>query len=363
MLDKAIEILKTFEEKGYEAYIVGGFVRDFVLNKESVDIDIATNATPKDIQQIFHDVKLPFEQYGAVLVTYKKNVFEITTYRMDLEYRNNRFPSKIIYTDKLVIDLKRRDFTMNTLCMNSKKEILDVLGIMDDIKNRVIRCVGDADKRLEEDALRILRAIRFASVLDFDMDAFLKESIFRNRASLKNLSFYRKKQELNKIFSCANVLKGINLIREFDLESYLDIRLNDNIVKTNDPLGIWLQVNPSEEYQFTNNEKAYLKAIKHVVNDKTINDIELYHNGNYVCYIAAQILGIDAVNIYDRFDALPITKSSDVKVSQKDIIDILKLEDKSLSKSIFKEVENKILLKELVNDKDIIEKYLIDTYS
>lgn len=362
MLEKATELLNIFISNGYEAYIVGGFVRDSILGKQSLDIDICTNATPKQIQSIFKDVKLPFEQYGAVNLVYKKITFEITTYRMDLEYKDNRFPSKIVYTDNLIIDLKRRDFTMNTLCIDNNGNIIDKLNNINDIKNHLIKCVGDANIKLQEDALRILRAIRFATILDFKIDKELEIAILNNRFLLKDLSYYRKKQELNKIFSSVNALKGIELIKQYKLEECLNINIDNNIVKTNDPIGMWVQVNPCDKYQFTSNEQDYINAIRRVVKDKDINDIELYRNGNYVCYIAAQILGIDAVNIYDRYDNLPITKSSDVNITQKQIIDMLKLEDKSLTKMIFKDIEDKIVSKRLNNDYESIKKYLIDNY-
>ncbi len=196
MLEKALELLKIFEEHGYEAYLVGGFVRDFLLNRKSNDVDICTNATPMDIKEIFKDVKLPFEGYGSVHLTYKKVNFEITTYRMDLEYKNGRSPSKIMYTDSLFIDLKRRDFTINTLCMDSKQNIIDLLGSMVDLKHKVIKTVGNADLKLKEDSLRILRAIRFATELKFNISEDLKKSIDNNKQLLSNLSFFRKNPQI-----------------------------------------------------------------------------------------------------------------------------------------------------------------------
>ena len=362
LLEKAIEILNVFKSNGYNAYIVGGFVRDFILGKESVDIDISTNATPKDIQSLFNEVKLQSEQYGSVNIIYKKCNFEVTTFRMELEYKDNRFPSKIVYTDSLLIDLKRRDFTMNTLCMDENKEIIDILNVKDDINNHIIKSVGNADNRLKEDALRILRAIRFATILDFDIDPELQDAIFRNKYLLKDLSFYRKKQELNKILSSDNAVKGIKLLKDFGLDEVLNITIPEKVIKTNDPLGMWVQLKPSEKYPFTRFEKDYIKSINNVISNKVIDDLELYYNGNYVCYIAAQILGEDAVSVYNRYDELPITKQSDIKISRKDIIDLLELEDKSLSKLIINEIEEKIVKKELENDKDILENYLINNY-
>ena len=162
MLDTSIEILKKIEESSFKAYIVGGFVRDYILNIPSIDVDICTNATPKELLEIF-DNAIPNEEYGSVRVVYKKVTFEITTFRKETKYVGHRKPMEIEYIDDLKQDLLRRDITINTLCMNSNGEIIDVLGVMQDLKNRVIKVVGDANKKLEEDSLRILRCIRFAT--------------------------------------------------------------------------------------------------------------------------------------------------------------------------------------------------------
>lgn len=362
MLEKALELLKIFNVNGYEAYLVGGFVRDHLLGRKSSDIDICTNATPMEVKEIFKDVNLPSEGYGAVNFNYKKVLFEITTYRMDLEYNDKRVPSKIMYTDKLEIDLKRRDFIMNTLCMDKYGNIIDLLGATSDIKNKIIRCVGNADKRFKEDPLRILRAIRFSTELNFKLDDELKRAISNNKELLKNLSYFRKKQELNKIFSSANSLAGINILKEYNLDKYLDINLSNEIVNTNDPIGIWAQVSFSDKYPFTALEKGYLNSITRLLKDKKISDIKLYQEGNYVCYIAAQILRLDEVNIYDRYDSLPIKSKKDISLSAKEIIDILNLEDKSKVKLILNDIEEKIIYKKIINDKDIITKYVIETY-
>ena len=362
MLEKALELLKIFENNGYEAYLVGGFVRDYILKRASVDVDICTNATPKEIQEIFKDVRLPFEQYGSVHLMYKKVNFEITTYRMDLEYKDGRRPSRIMYTDKLSVDLKRRDFTMNTLCMSSKRKIINMFNGLEDIKKKTIKMVGDPDRKLMEDPLRILRAIRFATELDFKLDDKLKRAIIKNGQQLNSLSYYRKKEELNRIFASPNTSRGINLIKKYGLSKYLGINVNKKIVNTNDPIGIWAQVSPDFKYQFTSNEKDYIRAISRVLKDKSVNDMELYKEGNYVCYIAAQILGITTTNIYDRCDALPIKKTSDIKINGKDIIELLSPKDKSIIKNIIKDIEEKIIERKLVNESEELKKYILNKY-
>lgn len=354
-----MELLKIFEDNNYEAYLVGGFVRDYILKRQSSDVDICTNATPMQIKEIFKEVKLPFESYGSVHLNYKKVDFEITTYRMDLEYKNKRNPSKIMYTDKLEIDLKRRDFTMNTLCMDSSGKIIDLFNNRQDIDNKIIKTVGDANKKLAEDSLRILRAIRFATELNFTIDDELSYAIVQNEYLLSELSFFRKKQELNRILLSSNVLYGISLLKKYNLDKYLDIQISDNFVKTSDPIGMWVQLKPSEKYQFTSNEKRYIKSIDDIINSGNIDDITLYKNGNYVSLIAAQIMGIDERLIHDMYDKLPIKKISDIALKPRDIIDLLNIKDNYKIKDILNDLEGEILIGDLNNNKEDIKKYLI----
>lgn len=353
-----MELLKIFEDNNYEAYLVGGFVRDYILKRQSSDVDICTNATPMQIKEIFKEVKLPFESYGSVHLNYKKVDFEITTYRMDLEYKNKRNPSKIMYTDKLEIDLKRRDFTMNTLCMDSSGKIIDLFNNRQDIDNKIIKTVGDANKKLAEDSLRILRAIRFATELNFAIDDELSYAIVQNEYLLSELSFFRKKQELNRILLSSNVLYGISLLKKYNLDKCLDIQISDNFVKTSDPIGMWVQLKPSVKYQFTSNEKRYIKSIDDIINSGNIDDITLYKNGNYVSLIAAQIMGIDERLVHDMYDKLPIKKISDIALKPRDIIDLLNIKDNYKIKDVLNDLEVEILTGDLNNNKEDIKKYL-----
>ena len=364
LLDKALELLNIFNENGYEAFIVGGFVRDYILDKKSSDIDISTSATPKQINYLSNLIgaEVLDNNYGSVKISYKKCLFEITTYRIDIEYKNNRTPSKILYTNNLMMDLRRRDFTVNTLCMDKDGNIIDLLGAKQDIKKKIIKSVGSANKKFSEDSLRILRAIRFATELDFTLDEEIKDAIYNNKSSLLNLSFYRRKQELNKIFSSSNALKGILILKKYGLESFLEITLPDKIVKTSDPIGMWAQISFGNNYPFTKNEQGYLKDLRMILKKQIIDDIDLYKYGNYVCFIAADILNIDYVNIYNRYDNLPIKNKSDISISSKEIINILKIEDKSILKVIIKDLEEKIISRKLDNTSQSLTEYIIDTY-
>ena len=363
MLEKALEILNIFYENKYEAYIVGGFVRDYIIGKESNDVDICTNATPMEIKRIFKDVKLPTNEYGSVHLLYKKVRFEITTYRIEIEYKDNRKPSKIMYVNDLELDLKRRDFTMNTICMDKNGKIVDKFSSLKDIKNKTIKCVLNADDKLSEDSLRILRAIRFSTELNFKLDSEIDKAILKYGYLLENLSFYRKKEELNKIFLSSNSLIGINLLRKYNLDSYLGINLNKTIVNVNDLIGMWAQVDPSSNYDFSNNEKNYIIQIKRLIEKKEITNLDLFKNGNYICYIASKIINNgEEDNIEERYNKLKIKKISDIEFSINDIIHILKIKDKKSIKTIIDDLVDKILSDNLINDSDIIKKYLIDTY-
>lgn len=167
MEEKALKVLQILEENGYESYIVGGYVRNKLLGIKSNDIDICTSATPKEVKEIFKSSSS--DNYGSVNINYKNISFDITTFRKDIKYLNNRIPVALKYIKSIKKDLLRRDFTVNTLCINSKGEVLDFLNIMDDLKQKTIKTVGNPKYKFKEDSLRILRAVRFAAILDFQI--------------------------------------------------------------------------------------------------------------------------------------------------------------------------------------------------
>ena len=166
--EKALKILSILNENNHEAYIVGGYVRDKLIGRETNDIDICTSATPKEIMELFPNTESP--NYGSINIIYKNTNFDITTFRRDIKYQDNRLPVKIKYIKSHKKDLLRRDFTINTFCINKYGEIKDYLNATPDLNQRIIRTVGNPRYRLKEDSLRILRAIRFATLLDFDIE-------------------------------------------------------------------------------------------------------------------------------------------------------------------------------------------------
>lgn len=203
---KAIDMLAKAE---FSAYVVGGIVRQLVMGADVSDIDITTDALPQQTKAVFSDYHVIETgiQHGTVTVITDGVPLEITTYRVETGYSDNRHPDSVKFTPSLKEDCARRDFTMNAVCYNHSDGLVDFYGGVDDIKNRVIRCVGDADKRFEEDALRILRAVRFASVLGFEIEENTRKAIFDNKHLLKNISAERIYTELNKLLCGKNVKK------------------------------------------------------------------------------------------------------------------------------------------------------------
>ena len=164
------EVLKTLKENGYEAYFVGGFVRDRLLGLYSDDIDITTNALPDEVETCFKNVKQTGKKYGTVTVLIDSFKYEVTTFRFDGEYADGRRPDKVEFSKKLEDDLERRDFTINALVMDEDEVVRDLHDGKFDIENKIIRTINDPGKRFKEDALRMMRAIRFVSKLGFDIE-------------------------------------------------------------------------------------------------------------------------------------------------------------------------------------------------
>lgn len=193
--------MKELNQNGFEAFVVGGCVRDSIMGKIANDWDMTTSAEPAETLEVFKDSRtIPTGiKHGTITVLIDKQPLEITTFRIDGEYTDNRRPDSVNFTRDIENDLSRRDFTVNAMAYNEKDGIVDLFGGMEDIKNKIIRCVGDPDKRFNEDALRIMRAIRFSSTLGFEIEEKTAESIRRNKHLLKNIAAERIRIELEKL--------------------------------------------------------------------------------------------------------------------------------------------------------------------
>ena len=192
-------IIETLEQNGYEAYAVGGCVRDSILGREPNDWDITTSADPYEVKKLFSHTIDTGLQHGTVTIMLEHVGYEVTTYRIDGDYEDSRHPKEVTFTKSLEEDLKRRDFTVNAMAYNDRDGLIDLFHGMDDIQKKVIRCVGNAEERFTEDALRIMRAVRFSAQFGYEIEPETQKAIVKLAPNLKNISAERIREELIKL--------------------------------------------------------------------------------------------------------------------------------------------------------------------
>ncbi len=224
--EQIAEILAKLEAAGFEAYVVGGCVRDGIMGKTAHDYDITTSAEPRETERVFADCRVVETgiKHGTVTVLYKGLSVEITTFRVDGDYPDGRHPSEIAFSKNIKDDLARRDFTMNAIAYSPKRGIIDPFGGESDIKARVIRCVGEPEKRFSEDALRVLRALRFSSELGFSIDDKTSEALFAKKDTLEKVSKERTFSELKRLLCGDNVKNVLIEYREVFAEIIPELR-------------------------------------------------------------------------------------------------------------------------------------------
>ena len=269
-------IIDRIYEYGYEAFIVGGCIRDCILGITPNDYDITTNATPNKIMDIFKEFKLIKNgiKHGTIGILIDGDIYEITTYRIESEYEDSRRPKSIEFTGNIVDDLKRRDFTINAMAYNDKKGLIDDFGGIVDLKNKVIKTVGNPDKRFNEDGLRIIRAIRFSSKLGFNIEDKTLNSIYKNYHIVKNISIERITDEINKIIISTNP-QNIILLYKTKIFEILGIYYNfnnDNYLRLEKQLKI---ISLIDEIEYK------LLLLQYIIN----NEAKDYNNRNYIVNI------------------------------------------------------------------------------
>ena len=208
LFEQAKPLLEQLEHHGYQAYYVGGCVRDYLMERPIHDIDITTSATPDEVEVLF-DKTIPVgKEHGTINVVYQGENYEITTFRAEAEYTDHRRPSEVYFVRELYEDVKRRDFTMNALAMDTDYQLHDYFNGRTDIHHKLIRTVGEAQERFDEDALRILRGLRFQAQLGFDIEQATYTAMKANCSSLEYLSVERVVVELRKLLSGDEASRG-----------------------------------------------------------------------------------------------------------------------------------------------------------
>lgn len=221
MRASAISIVKTLRKAGFEAYFAGGVVRDILLKKHPKDIDIATNARPEEIEKLLEKTIPIGKEFGVILAIVDKHHFEIATFRSDSALSDGRRPDAVFFTNAEE-DAKRRDFTVNGLFYDPiKKEILDYIGGKQDLKNKIIRFIGNPNQRIKEDYLRILRAVRFKNILNFEYDAETATALQANVEFITKISSERIGEELTKMFVHKNRVQALIDLSKFEILKFI----------------------------------------------------------------------------------------------------------------------------------------------
>ncbi len=281
MPENAKIILDTMHEAGFEAYVVGGCVRDALLGREPMDWDITTNALPQDTKKLFRRTIDTGIEHGTVTVMMGKEGYEITTYRIDGKYEDSRHPSEVTFTKNLTEDMKRRDFTINAMAYNEEEGLIDKFGGVEDLNNKLIRCVGNAHERFSEDALRIMRAVRFSAQLDYSIEEETKAAIKELAPTLTKISAERVQVELIKLLESDHPEKFMDLY---------DLGITGVILPEFDACMKTGQNNPHHIYDVGTHT---VKSLGYVGNDKVLRLTMLLHDIGKPRTVSTDQNGID----------------------------------------------------------------------
>ncbi|MBM7661277.1 tRNA nucleotidyltransferase (CCA-adding enzyme) [Bacillus mesophilus] len=386
---KPIELISKLEREGYQAYIVGGAIRDSIMGRPIGDVDISTSALPDQVMKIFPKTVPVGIEHGTVVVLNDETPYEVTTFRKDENYTDFRRPSSVQFIDSLTEDLQRRDFTMNAIAMNRHGELFDPFHGQTAIKEKQIQTVGVADERFKEDALRMLRALRFHSQLSFKVEEKTLLAIKENASLLKHISIERISMELEKMISGASCESAIHLLGKTGLSGSIESLASYTQVLQRWPSLDYTQLESrTEKWSVVckilkvHDVEAFLKSWKlptKVVKEAekivhALAEIERTGWTNFVMYKLGRELTFSTeklhklfygkqkvldINRLDLYDQLPIYSKSDLVVNGHDIVNILgKSPGPWLSETISR-LEHEILKGSLVNKKESIKEWLI----
>lgn len=370
-------IIETLKKAGFEAYFVGGAVRDYVMLRSIHDVDITTNAKPADVERLFNQTIDVGKEHGTIVVLIHRTPFEVTTYRTETSYTDYRRPDQIMFTAQLEEDLRRRDFTMNAMAMSEDYTVHDPYNGIQSIKERTIQTVGEARERFSEDALRMLRAIRFMSTLKFTLSADTSAAITAHKETLFYVAIERIIVELRKMYHGENIEAAKTTLENTGLIKYIpffkEIKQPLTATSVTDMVDeIFLQIHFNQslmkflnELKLPNNDKRVIKNMLQLLTDlnQGINSVKIAFD--YERIILKKLAGIDRCNniindaravllqkAIQAQPALPIHSRQDLNVDGKVLMEVFNLKGGPWIKALLSILEEAVLFNQLQNDQD-----------
>lgn len=377
-LKDALMVLKILERENFESYLVGGVVRDYILKRKCNDIDITTKAKPNEVLKLFKGVPTGVK-YGTVTIEFRKQKFEVTTFRSEDSYNDFRRPERVTFEEDVLKDVLRRDFTINGLLMNKEGKIIDHIEGLKDIENKVIKTIGDPKNRFNEDALRMMRAFYFQSKLGFKIDDETLNGIKENRNLIKKVASERVLDELNKLLNEENYLLAIKSMYDTKVHEVIpglskgvEVIVNKN--KELRPaiffaLNFYLNKNIPTYFKFPNKFKHQISQIINLLNKGVnYNQIDLFNYGlnnvldaNYINYLLDKDI-LRENEFKQMYDNINITSTLDLKFRAKDILNLTKRKQGAWLNHLLNDITEKVILGELKNDYNLIKDYVLKNY-
>lgn len=382
-LRAAVPVLERINQAGFEVYFVGGCVRDMLLQRPLHDVDLATSAYPQEIKQIFPQTIDTGIEHGTVTVIYQKKAYEITTFRTESGYQDYRRPDKVEFVRSLKEDLKRRDFTINALAMNAQGEIIDLFAGMADLQQRQIRAVGVAADRFHEDALRMLRAVRFQAQLNFTIEKQTLAGIKTNAALLSHIATERIREEFIKLMEGSNRQAGLTSLYQTQLYRFCPGLATYDFPKIlqfaagqiTDEATVWsflaylgklkrAQVRPFlRQWKVANNNIKLVQAAIELLDNYQGSNWQLYIAGQAATAIAAQVLRLTcqqelAEQLIEQYQDLPLKSPHQLAINGQQIMQVLNLSPGPQIGQYLKQIQQAIVAGQLVNDYQTIVNYL-----
>ncbi|MFT4400331.1 CCA tRNA nucleotidyltransferase [Bacillus sp. SW14] len=385
---KALPVLRTLIEAGHQAYFVGGAVRDSYMKRTIGDVDIATDAAPDQVERLFQRTVDVGKEHGTIIVLWEDETYEVTTFRTESEYEDYRRPSEVNFITSLEEDLKRRDLTINAMAMTTEGQVLDYFGGKKDIDQKLIRTVGRPKDRFQEDALRMLRAVRFMSQLGFTLSLETEEAITKEKTLLSHVSVERKTIEFEKLLKGRASRQALQTLIQTGLYEELPgfYHKRENLLAASEfsfdsltsreelwaALLIDLEINLKEAPLFLKAWKLPGKVMKEAIHiaytfGQSLDAMSMYKAGEKALLSAARISQLrqnekldkeKLKDIQNAYQSLPIKSLKDLDITGKDLLALRNRPAGQWVSEELKRIEQAVLTGKLSNQKKHIEEWL-----